>query len=284
MRIAKILSQPSLDQEIILAHILKCERIDLYKEPQKIITLRQNHCFQKLLKKYSKGYPMAYLTGHREFMSLDFKVTPAVLIPRSETELLVETAIKYIGSLTHNTKRKTQDIFTVMDLGTGSGNIAISIAKHSPVKNICIIASDISHLALRIARLNARCHQVGKYIRFCYGNIFNSKIPLPKMDIIISNPPYVNKNDKSKWKNTIRYEPDKALWAKENGLFYVKRIIAQAPGNLKPGGHLLIEIGYDQSNSLLKIIKSGNCFENIKILKDYNRIPRVLCATSKLQR
>ena len=262
------------DTEILLAHILKCERIDLYKDPQKIITPAQYSRFRKLLRKYNRGYPMAYLTGHKEFMSLDFVVTPAVLIPRPETELLVEQTLKCINVLTHSALRST---LYVMDLGTGSGNIAVSIAKQSGVKNLRIFASDISKKALRIARLNVKRHQVGKYIRFCYGDLFEPFKGI-KADIIVSNPPYVDRAEKSRWQAGLRYEPSKALWAGKKGLAYIEKIITQAPDYLKPGGWLLLEIGQGQAKSVLRIIKASECFRDIKILKDYNRIPRVFLA------
>ena len=277
MRVAEALAQRSSEQEIILAHILKCQTIDLYKNPQRIITPAQYARFQKLLRKYKKGWPVAYLTGYKEFMSLDFKVTPAVLIPRPETELLVEQAIKCIDVLTQDAGRKT---LYAIDIGTGSGNIAISIAKHSPVKNLRIVASDISRPALRIARFNARQHQVGKYVRFCYGNLFGPFKGI-KADVIVSNPPYVDRAEKSKWQSGLKYEPQSALWSGQRGLSYIERIIKQAPDYLKTGGYLLMEIGIGQAKEALRIIKSTGSFRDIKIINDYNRIPRILFANRR---
>ena len=278
MRIAEVLSQRSSEQEILLSHILKCQAIDLYKNPDKVITPIQDAGFRKLLKKYKKGWPAAYLTGHKEFMSLDFKVTPAVLIPRPETELLVEQAIGSIEFLRDKLPAKSlEKMIIVLDLGTGSGNIAISIAKHCRVKNLRILASDISKGALNVARLNAKRHQVSKYIKFCYGNLFEPFKGL-KADIIVSNPPYVDRAEKSRWQAGLRYEPSGALWAGKHGLSCIEQIVAQAPDYLRPGGFLLMEIGQGQSKAALRIIKATGNFRDIKILNDYNRIPRVFTA------
>lgn len=261
------------DREFLLAHILKCQTIDLYKDPERSITPSQERSFQKLLRKYNKGYPTAYLTGCKEFMSLDFAVTPAVLIPRPETELLVEQTIK---SIEHRAK-SVEKMLIVLDIGTGSGNIAISIAKHCNVKNLSIFASDISKKALNIARLNVKRHQVGKYIKLCYGDLFKPFNGI-KADMIVSNPPYVDRAEKSKWQTGLKYEPSGALWAGKKGLDYIEKIIKQAPDYLKPGGWLLLEIGQGQSNKALRTTKATRAFRDIRILKDYNNIQRILSA------
>jgi len=305
MRIADALSQRSSGQEFLLAHILKCQTIDLYKDPQKIITPAQYARFQKLLKKYSKGYPTAYLTGHKEFMSLDFVVTPAVLIPRPETEVLVEQAIKLLLSLRcpdvpRNISgrsirvRRGRSNLVIFDLGTGSGNIAISIAKQCRIKNLRIFASDISRKALNVARLNAQLHKIpqtllrwrqerqkqSSSISFCYGNLFKPFKGI-KADMIVSNPPYVDRAEKSRWQVGLRYEPPKALWAGKKGLAYIEKIIKQAPDYLKPGGWLLLEIGQGQAKEAFRTIKATCAFRDIRILKDYSNIQRVLAAAKR---
>lgn len=166
----------------------------------------------------------------------------------------------------------------VLDIGTGSGNIAISIAKHSAVKGLRIIASDISRPALRIARLNARQHRVSKDIRFCYGDLFTPFKGL-KADIIVSNPPYVDRAEKSRWQPGLKHEPPEALWAGKRGLSCIEMIIRQAPDYLKTGGYLLMEIGIGQAKEVLKIAGQAGCFRNIKIVNDYNHIPRILSIT-----
>ncbi|MBI5778588.1 MAG: peptide chain release factor N(5)-glutamine methyltransferase [Planctomycetes bacterium] len=290
MRIIEALSQHSSDKEILLAHILKCQTIELYKNPRRIISRAQYARFRNLIAKHQKGWPMAYLTGHKEFMSLDFKVTPEVLIPRPETELLVEQAL---GSIEHLAKslekapitlHSKPETLIILDLGTGSGNIAVSLA-HYTLNTLCstpfrIFASDISRPALRIARLNARQHQAGKYIKFCYGDLFKPFKGLTA-DIIVSNPPYVDRAEKSKWQSGLRHEPPAALWAGKRGLSYIEKIIKQAPDYLKPGGYLLLEIGIGQAKETLNLAGQSGQFRDIRILNDYSRIPRVFLANRR---
>ncbi|MFH1230493.1 MAG: peptide chain release factor N(5)-glutamine methyltransferase [Planctomycetota bacterium] len=282
-----------IDKEIILSGILKCKRVDLYKEPGKIVTPFQRRRFRNLLQKYKQGCPVAYLTGHKEFMSLDFIITKDVLIPRPETELLVEETLKCLPDMAtgqagigHKTK------ITILDIGTGSGNIAISIVKHCSFlsdwsssqtgKKLQILSSDISKRALKIASINAMRHKVQKQIRFCYGDLFkafNNLSLARKVDIIVSNPPYITDNDFYKLPISVRkYEPRVALFSGPDGLFLIRKIISQSPYYLKPQGYLLLELGQGQSKKVLNLVKSTNNFEDIKILPDYNKIPRVLCA------
>ncbi|MEW6025707.1 MAG: peptide chain release factor N(5)-glutamine methyltransferase [Planctomycetota bacterium] len=279
MNIAQTLAKYSAnnqppDMEILLAHVLKHPAIDLYKTPDRVITPIQDARFRRMLAKYKRGWPVAYLTGHKEFMSLDFLVTQDVLIPRPETELLVEEALRCVDALTHNAPRST---LYAIDIGTGSGNIAVSIIKHCAAEGLRILASDISHKALRIARLNARRHKVNKHIKFCHGDLFGPFKGI-KADIIVSNPPYVDKAEKSRWQTGLKYEPPEALWADRRGLFYIEQIIKHAPDHLKPGGWLLMEIGIGQAKETMRTAKQGRCFRDIKILNDYNRIPRILMA------
>ena len=289
--LARLPSSSRSDMEFLLCHILNCRTIDLYKDPQRIVTRTQYRRLQGLLGKYSRGWPVAYLTGHKEFMSLDFVVTRDVLIPRPETELLVEEAIKLLLSLRCPDVRLGESNPVIFDVGTGSGNIAISIAKHSPIKNLRVIASDVSRSALRIARLNAQYHKITQIslrwsqrrqkqsasISFCQGSLFKPFKGI-KADLIVSNPPYISRAEKSKWQPGLKYEPPKALWADKKGMAYIEKIIKQASEYLKPDGWLLVEIGIRQAKETMKIAKSTGTFCDIKIVPDYNRIPRVLVA------
>lgn len=273
-----------IDKEIILSHVLKCERVDLYKKPKKIITIHQQHRFRNLLQKYKQGCPVTYLTGHKEFMSLDFIITKDVLIPRPETELLVEETLKCIKHSYELIRGPVRDKtkITILEIGTGSGNIAISIAKYCSSLKLRILASDISKKTLRIASLNARLHRVQKQIKFYYGDLFKAFNNLPlanKVDIIVSNPPYISDNDSHKLPVSVRkYEPQVALFSGPDGLFLIRKIISQSLHYLKPQGYLLLELGLGQSKKVLNLIKSTNNFKDIKVLADYNKIPRVLCA------
>lgn len=284
MRVIDILScqsnskdMPHYDKEILLSHILKQQQIELYKNNLRVITPLQIKKYRKLINKYKNYYPIAYLVGHKEFMSLDFTVTPSVLIPRPETELLVETAIKHINTLTPNIDSHRTGKLTVFDIGTGSGNIAISIIKLLPTSKIRVFASDISSKALRVAKFNAKKHKVTRHIIFRHGYLYQP-LKKTKADIIISNPPYVAKEEKPKWWSGLKNEPAVALWAPKNGLYYIEKIISQAPDSLKPKGWLFMEIGYKQSRATIKAAQKTGRFQNISILKDFNGIPRVFSA------
>ncbi|MFH0888639.1 MAG: peptide chain release factor N(5)-glutamine methyltransferase [Planctomycetota bacterium] len=287
-----------IDKEIILSDVLKCERVDLYKKPERIVTLPEQLRFRNLLQKYEQGCPVAYLTGHKEFMSLDFIITKDVLIPRPETELLVEETLKCLATpvktslsgwgqagIGHSYKpRLVRDKtkITILDVGTGSGNIAISIAKYCSFGKLQIFASDISKKSLKIASLNARLHKVQKQIGFYCGDLFEAFNNLSlrnKTDIIVSNPPYISDNDFHELPISVRkYEPQIALFSGPDGLSLIRKIISQSLHYLKPQGYLLLELGLGQSKKVLNIMKSTNKFKDIKVLVDYNKIPRVLCA------
>lgn len=305
------------DKEILLAFTRKCTLIDLYKNP-KPLTTGQQRLFKKLLVQYQQGCPLAYLTRHQEFVSMDFIVNRNVLIPRPETELVVEEALRLVSRMSlrgvplgsETTKQShrieiassrhpvsglamTRTSFTILDIGTGSGNIAVSLARCAPVKNIRIFASDISRKALRVARQNARRHQVHKYVRFYYGDLFSAfpKSLKGKTDIIISNPPYVSPAEYKRLPLSVReYEPRRALWAGQNGLEFYRKIVDSAPEYLKPGGarrrspdehrggHLIMEMGYRQSKAVREILARNGSFGKIYTVKDYQGIERVIIA------
>lgn len=271
-----------LDTEILIAYVLKCDRIDLYKNPERTITSKQEHLIKQLLKRRQQGFPVAYLTGHKEFMSLDFIVNKNVLIPRPETELLVEETLR--GLTLRVKSAESRKVVTVLDIGTGSGNIAVSVAKHSPEKNIRVFASDISIRALRVAELNARRHKVKRQIKFLGMDLFAPELDKikGKIDIIVSNPPYVAKSNMRILEKSVRdYEPASALYGGRDGLDIIRRIIKQAPEYLKPGGCLLMEIGIGQAKQIEKIARRSKKYKNIKILSDYGKIPRVFVARTQ---
>jgi release factor glutamine methyltransferase len=259
------------DAEILLVHVLKCTRIDLYKSPDWIINPRAGKSFRKLIKRRCHDYPVAYIIGHAEFMSLDFKVSPAVLIPRPETEFVVEEALNII---------KHNSFDSVMDIGTGSGNIIISLAKLTANQRIKFWASDISPRALKVARTNARHHKVAGQIKFVQGDLFeafkNRRLE-HKIDLLICNPPYVARQDKHLLAPGVRlFEPAAALYAGQTGLDFYRRIISEAIDYLRPGGYMVLELGYNQAKQVQEIFASTGCFDRIKIIKDLRGIKRVI--------
>lgn len=222
-----------LDSEILLCAVLGKERTYLRTWPEKTLSPEQIETYRKLLHERQQGKPIAYIVGKREFWSLDFLTTPDVLIPRPETELLVELSLNRIP-INHP--------YHVLDLGTGSGIIAITLATERP--EVTITATDISSAALTIAQLNAVKHKA-KSIRFYQSRWFED-VPPGKFDLILSNPPYLAEDDEHLIRGDLRFEPVTALIADQNGLGDITTIAQNARTRLQPHGHLMIEHGCDQ--------------------------------------
>lgn len=232
-------SDNRLDAEILLAHILNVNRAYLHTHPEQLLTTIQSDSFHQNMHKVLQGYPLAYLAGFKEFWSLDLQVTQDTLIPRVETELLVELALQKC--------KKSKSI--IADLGTGSGAIALALA--SELSNADIYATDISHKALAVAKNNAQ--RLGfQNITFCVGT-WCSALPQKKFDLIVSNPPYIANDDPHLSKNVRDHEPRLALFSEKNGLADSCDIIFHAKNYLKPEGYLMLEHGFQQAEQLRKI-------------------------------
>ena len=258
------------EAEILFTEILNCDRASLYLERDLPFNKDKASLISAVLKRRIRGEPLAYILGKREFMGLEFKVTKAVLIPRQETEILVETVLKIVHSsefIVHS--------LNILDLGTGSGCIAVSLAKHLP--QCQIDALDISAGALAVARENAKLNQVK--VNFIQSDLFhNAKLGSAAYDIIVSNPPYVASQDLKQLQVEISYEPPGALDAGKDGLDFYKRIINESPKYLKPEGLLILEIGFRQGSSIEKIFQNAGVFKIIEVIPDYNNIERVIVA------
>lgn len=240
---------PRLCAEILLSHAMGCERIELYTRYELVPGEEVLGSFRSVVREATTGKPIAYLTGRKEFFALDFEVTPDVLIPRPETEVLVERVI-------HLVRQSEGSVKSILDVGTGSACIAISLARHLP--GASVFASDISPSALDVARRNARRHGVLDRIEFRTGDLFAPWDPELRFDAIVSNPPYVAEADAASLPAAVReFEPDVALFAGPDGLAVVKRLIAEAPGHLCPGGHLLTEVAYNQSAAVQGLLDAA---------------------------
>ncbi len=250
---------PRLDAEVLLYHVLGVRRSHLYAWPEKLLTTRQYEQFQALLARRAQGEPIAYLTGHQEFWSMDLQVNENTLIPRPETELLVELAIARISE-------KAQ----IIDLGTGSGAIALAIAKEC--QQCSILATDYSPTALKVAQYNAKKLGIDK-IKFVQSNWY-SNIENVKANIIVSNPPYIESSDKHLNQGDVRYEPRTALIAGKDGLTDIRQIIAQASKYLVKKGWLLLEHGYNQAETVQALFKQHD-YKTVKTYKDLAGKPRV---------
>ncbi|MDU3136413.1 MAG: peptide chain release factor N(5)-glutamine methyltransferase [Anaerococcus prevotii] len=214
-----------------------------------------------ILEKYNKGYPLQYALGEWEFYGLNFKVDERALIPRFETEIIVDFLLK-------SSYKKDK----ILDIGTGSGAIAISLGKNLPTSQI--VGSDIEEKALSLARENKERLKASN-VSFIKSDLFEEISE--KFDIIISNPPYINQTDYDKLDERLYHEPKSALLAKEDGLYYYKRIIKDAKAYLNQGGRLVFEIGYDQKQRICELLNESD-FKNITCMKDYNDFDRFIIA------
>ncbi|MCZ6804760.1 MAG: peptide chain release factor N(5)-glutamine methyltransferase [Proteobacteria bacterium] len=250
-----------LDTEILLCSVLKCNRTNLYTYPEQELSSSDIESFNKLIALRSEGLPIAYLTEQKEFWSLSFYVNQDTLIPRPETELLVETSLKYIP---------TNSVKEILDLGTGTGAIAIAIASERPQANIT--ATDINDGTLKIAKLNADSHQI-KNIDFKKADWFDIA-NINSYDLIVSNPPYISTGDPHLKQGDVRFEPIAALTSGEDGLDDLRTIIQESSKHLNTHGWLLLEHGYNQGDVVRQLLIE-NGFTSPSTIKDYNGLERI---------
>lgn len=263
----KDVSHPSSEAKLLLLRAASIEEEQFFSSPDQKLSRKQERDYFQLVAKRLAGFPIAYLTGTTEFWSISFRVFPGVLIPRPETELIVEKVVEF-------SSKKEE---TIVDIGTGCGNIAISLTKELPQAKI--IATDVSQEALKVARLNAAEHRIN-HITFVRGSFFSplQKLNLKrKCDFIVSNPPYVSEEEWEELSPEIKdHEPKKALVAGKAGLEILEKIIRGSPAFLKPGGFLVLEIGDDQRVSVEAFFDSK--WKKIACYNDLNGIPRILVA------
>lgn len=266
---------PRLESEILLSHALNTNRLQLYLDFEKPIPSSELVNFKELIKRRAKHEPLAYIIGKREFWSLDFKVTRDVLIPRPDTELLVEIAIKTIEE--EREKRNNHGwIPQIVDLGTGCGNIAISLAKE--LKDCQIYACDQSEKALKIAKENAVNHSTEDIISFFEGDLLEPLEQL-KVDFIVSNPPYIQATDIPLLPIEVcNYEPHLSLNGGKDGLHYYRELFNKVPGYLTQEGYLIMEIGFGQKEAINDLLKNQLAFQKPHFIKDLAGIDRVVTA------
>ncbi len=273
----KGIDSPRLTAEILLAYKLNVDRVTLYLNFDQPLTENEISGYRTLIKRRLQREPLQYITGIQEFWSLEFVVTPQVLIPRPETELLVEQAIerlKAFPAVENHTPR-------ILDLGTGCGAIAISLAKE--VQQTKIWATDISAGALKLARLNAEKHGVTDKIRFIQGNLWEPLLDQGvTFDIILSNPPYIASEEFKDLAPEVRdYEPRLALNGHEDGMTYIQTIILEAPAFMNPGGWVMLEMAPGQTEKALGLIGEIKDYGEKTRIKDYSHLYRVVMAQRK---
>jgi len=257
-----------IEVQSLLQVVLKVNRAYLFTYPEHLLTVEQQAQFTQLFERRLNGEPLAYILGDREFYGLNFKVTPDTLIPRADTELLVELALQRISSSQKLTSENKT--FNVLDLGTGSGAIALSIANARP--DVAVTAMDFSLAALAVARENALSLDINN-VRLLRSDWF-SALQGERFDLIVSNPPYIADADVHLMQGDLRFEPSCALSSGTDGLDDIRTIITEAGNYLASGGQLMLEHGYDQACSVRTLLQQAG-FSGIFSAKDLAGIERV---------
>ncbi len=281
-----------LDAECVLAHVLGWPRWRLVADQRRRLTQEEFGRYLTLIQRREWREPLAYLVGRREFWSLDFAVSPGVLIPRPETETLVEAALAVLGEAhpqpptpgTQPTGLLAQGRLgaqppVIVDLCTGTGAIAIALAREIP--GATVIATDISRRAIRIARANAETHGVADRVTFLRGDLWralNGHAPAGRADLVVCNPPYIPSGALSTLMPEVQWEPRRALDGGRDGLRFHREIIAAAPRYVRAEGCLLLEIGADQAEAVCRVLEAGGGFEAPRVLRDLAGYDRVVVA------
>ena len=268
----KEIENPRLTAEVLLGHSLKLERIDLYLNFDKPLTRGEVSDFRKLIQRRIGHEPLQYITGKQEFWSLDFEVNRNVLVPRPETEVLLEQAIHLVKTIPLLSERPLR----ILDLCTGSGVISVVSARE--MGDVHVWATDISQDALEVAKRNADAHNVSDKITFLLGDLWGPLQNL-RFDLILSNPPYVSTGEYPHLPPEVRdHEPKIALDGREEGLHCIKEIIKFAHGFIDSGGWLVIEMAPVQTGTVMTMMDRMNAYTGIRRVKDYSRSYRVVVA------
>jgi len=270
----KQIDSPRLTAEVILAHQLSSDRVTLYLNLDQPLTGEEVSGYRTLIRRRLGREPLQYITGIQEFWSLDFAVDPRALIPRPETELLVEHALRLLRPAAESENQEPK----ILDIGTGCGTLAVSLAKE--VRNAQVWATDNSKGALELARLNAQRHGVSDRIKFKEGDLWEPIVDLGiTFDIIVSNPPYVASEAYKDLPPEVRdYEPRSALDGREGGMYYIKRILAKAQDYMKPNAWVIIEMAPDQTGKAIRLVEQIEDYGEKARIRDYSRLYRIVMA------
>lgn len=255
---------PRMNAEVLLMFTLNCDRAYLYAHPERKLTEEETHRYDQALAQRYRGIPSQYITGHQEFWGMDLIVSPAVLIPRPETEHTIEAVLPLARAMTSP---------RIVDVGTGSGCIALALAKEMPQAEIH--ATEISPAALEIARANAVRHQLESRVRFHETDLLKG-LELGRFDFVVSNPPYVGESEEDKVQLEVRkFEPRSAVFAGPTGLEVMEQLIPAARTALKPGGWLVMEISGTIATGVRRLLTD---WKEVRISNDLQGIPRVASA------
>ncbi len=257
---------PRMNAEMLLMFTLGCDRAYLYAHPERVLTGEELARYNDLLAQRAQGMPAQYLTGHQEFWGMDLIVSPAVLIPRPETEHVIETVLSLA-------RAKSASALRIVDVGTGSGCIALALAKE--LLSAIIDATDISAEALGVARVNAALHQLESRIHFAEADLL-AALPAVAFDFVVSNPPYVGNSEEDQVQLEVRkFEPRSAVFSGPTGMEVIERLIPQAHAALKPGGWLVMEISASVADRVRRDLGE---WSDLRITGDLQGIPRVASA------
>lgn len=261
------IDSPQADAEMLIAFALSTSRIEVIVHPERQLTEIEREKIRFLISERARRFPMAYLTGVREFWSFELDVTPAVLIPRQETEILVESVIKHFEGKTA----------AIADIGAGSGAICIALAKELPEAGV--YATEVSREAMEVAQRNVDKHQLGDRVSLLYGDLLH---PLEeaglkgRLNAVVSNPPYIPSGEIDGLQPEVRFEPRGALDGGPDGLDVIRRLLRESPEYLVPGGMFFTEIGFDQGEAVKELaVRAG--FRDVSVVKDLAGLDRVVC-------
>jgi release factor glutamine methyltransferase len=259
-RLAATSKNPRRDADLLLAHVLGCDQTALLTHPERVLSAAESEQFARLVERRLASEPMQYLTGEQEFFGLGFEVSPAVLIPRPETEHLVEAVLE---------RFKREEAVRIVDVGTGSGAIAVALAHALPHSRVTAV--DLYPAAIEVARRNAERHGVIDRLTLLTSDLL-AAVDSADFDCVVANPPYIAEGEVLE-PQVANYEPRSALYAGATGLEIYERLIPQAAGVLKPGGWLMLEIGYGQSAAVRNLMDG---WAGVTLVNDLQGIPRVV--------
>jgi release factor glutamine methyltransferase len=263
---------PRMNAEVLLMLTLNCDRTFLFGHPERELSEDEETRYASYIRERARGVPSQYITGHQEFWGLDFIVTPAVLIPRPETEHIVEVVKELAGLMEFSGRRPK-----LIDVGTGSGAIAIALAKELPAAEV--MAVDLSAEALEVTKLNAVRLEVADRVRIAKSDVMAEVERDGSFDFVASNPPYVALSEADKVQDVVKkFEPKMTIFAGEHGFDVIDRLIPQAHEALRPGGYLVMEIGYSMSQATMDRLAD---WEDVHAVPDLAGIPRVVVARKK---
>ncbi len=267
-----------MNAELLLMFVLGCNRAYLFAHPERELSRDEQTRYDSALAERASGMPAQYITGHQEFWGMDFIVSPAVLIPRPETEHVIETVVELASVERVGGQEYPAHTIRIVDVGTGSGCIALSLAKELPQAQIH--ATDISSAALEIARANAARHQLEARVQFHQTDLL-ADLKRGLFDFIVSNPPYVGESEEDQVQMEVRkFEPRTAVFAGHTGMEIIARLVPEAQALLRPGGWLVLEISGTIAHRVLKTLDG---WEDVAVVNDLQSIPRVIRARKPRQ-